>query len=90
MRWYQRTLGPLILAKDLSIKKVSTFELKEQNIIQSIEKLRSTFPNFVVFFFFGLFAFSKATPTAYGGSQPRGLIGAVAAKPTPEPQQRRI
>ena len=31
------------------------------------------------FFFFFLFAFSRAAPKAYGGSQARGLIGAVAA-----------
>ena len=30
-------------------------------------------------FFFCLFAFSWAAPAAYGGSQARGLIGAVAA-----------
>ena len=30
------------------------------------------------FFFFCLFAFSRAAPMAYGGSQARGLIGAVA------------
>ena len=29
--------------------------------------------------FFCLFAISRATPVAYGGSQARGLIGAVAA-----------
>ena len=29
--------------------------------------------------FFGLFAFSRAAPRAYGGSQARGLIGATAA-----------
>ena len=29
--------------------------------------------------FFGLFAFSRAAPAAHGGSQARGLIGAVAA-----------
>jgi len=34
---------------------------------------------FLFFFFFCLFAFSRAAPTAYGGSQARGLIGAVAA-----------
>ena len=28
---------------------------------------------------FGLFAFSRAAPAAYGGFQARGLIGAVAA-----------
>ena len=42
------------------------------------------------FFFFCLFVFSRAAPEAYGGSQARGWIGAVAAKPTPEPQQHGI
>ena len=32
----------------------------------------------LVLFFFGLFAFSRAAPMAYGGSQARGRIGAVA------------
>ena len=31
------------------------------------------------FFLFCLFAFSRAAPMAYGGSQTRGIIGAVAA-----------
>ena len=31
------------------------------------------------FFFFFFFVFSRATPAACGGSQARGLIGAVAA-----------
>ena len=31
------------------------------------------------FFFFWLFGFSRAAPVAYGGSQAKGLIGAVAA-----------
>ena len=31
------------------------------------------------YFFFCLFVYSRATPTAYGGSQARRLIGAVAA-----------
>ena len=34
---------------------------------------------FFFFFFFLLFTFSRADPTAYGGSQARGPIGAVAA-----------
>ena len=33
----------------------------------------------ILFFFFRLFAISRATSVAYGGSQARGLIGAVAA-----------
>ena len=39
-------------------------------------------PNFysILFhLFFYLFAFSRAVPEAYGGSQARGLIGAAAA-----------
>ena len=45
----------------------------------------SEFRNIIIFYFFNLFyfvlffAFSRATPTAYGGSQARDLIGAVAA-----------
>ena len=33
---------------------------------------------FIYLFIFVFFAFSWAAPTAYGGSQARGLIGAVA------------
>ena len=33
---------------------------------------------FIFLFLFLIFAFSRATPAAYGGSQGRGLIGAVA------------
>ena len=33
---------------------------------------------FFFFSFFGLFAFSRATSTAYGESQARGQIGAIA------------
>ena len=40
-------------------------------IIQPIKENMGHF-----FFFFGLF---RAAPTAYGGSQARGVIGAVAA-----------
>ena len=39
------------------------------------------------FFFFGLFAFSRAAPAAYGGSQARGLIGAIAASLRPQQLQ---
>ena len=38
-----------------------------------------------VFFFCLVFCPFTATPMAYGGSQARGLIGAVAAKLTPQP-----
>ena len=33
---------------------------------------------FIYLFFFWLFAFATASPAAYGGSQARGRIGAVA------------
>ena len=45
--------------------------------------------NFFFFLFFGLFAFSRAALAAYGGSQARGPIGAVATI-LPEPPQREI
>ena len=41
--------------------------------------LRSELLLTTFFFFFFFFAISWATPAAYGGSQGRGLIGAVAA-----------
>ena len=40
---------------------------------------RTAFLSFFSFFFFCLFAISWIAPTAYGGSQARGPIGAVAA-----------
>ena len=46
---------------------------------------------FLFFFSFCVFAVSRAAPAAYGGSQARGLIGAVATGlHTPQPQQRGI
>ena len=44
----------------------------------------------VILFLFFVFCLFRAAPVAYGGSQARGLIGAVAALPTPEPQQHGI
>ena len=44
--------------------------------VSRIEIARSQGHVFNFFFFF--FSFSKAAPMAYGGSQARGLIGAVA------------
>ena len=49
--------------------------------------------NWVLFFYFFIFVFSRAVPAAYGGSQARGLIEAIAAsnvgsephlRPTPQ------
>ena len=41
--------------------------------------LNVTFQDILLEFFFCLFAFSRAAPVAFGGSQARGLIRAVAA-----------
>ena len=49
------------------------------NVIWLGEALGRNFASKTFFFFFGLFAISWATPVAYGGSQARGRIGAVAA-----------
>ena len=40
--------------------------------------LLNSFNVFYLFIYFGLFAFSMATSEAYGGSQARDRIGAVA------------
>ena len=45
----------------------------------NLEKLGFPCKNNSFFFFFGLVAFSRATVVAYGGSQARDLIGAIAA-----------
>ena len=42
-----------------------------------------------LFFFFVCFAFSRATPTAFGSSQARGQIR-YSCQPTPQPQQCKI
>ena len=54
-------------------------------VIRIVLALKNGFFLFVCLF--GLFAFSRAAPRAYGGSQARGPIGAVAAGPVPQPQQ---
>ena len=43
--------------------------------------LHIKFLKILFYFIFCLFAFSRAAPAAYGGSQARGLIGAVASGP---------
>ena len=47
--------------------------------IALLKAVTYTFSDFIIFYSFGLFAFSRAAPVAHGGSQPRGLIGAAAA-----------
>ena len=42
------------------------------------------------FFFFFFFGLLRAIPTAYGGSQARGLNRSCSWWPTPQPQQRGI
>ena len=43
-----------------------------------------------IYLFFSLFAFSRATAMAYGGSQAMRQMGAVSRQPTPQPQQHGI
>ena len=47
------------------------------NKVKEVSSLQN-FPDSFFFFFFGLFAISLAAPSAYGGSQARGRIRAVA------------
>ena len=56
-------------------------EVLHQNLWDTPKAMLGWRVFFFVFFcfFFCLFAFSRATPAEYGGSQARGLIRAVAA-----------
>ena len=58
-------------------------------ILGSVDNVRRSVITLKFVFFFFL-VFSRAAPTAYGGSQAGGLIGAAATGLTPQPQQRRI
>ena len=46
--------------------------------LQSQVQVHTAFLSLFFFFFFGLFVFSRAAPSAYGGPQAKGQIGAVA------------
>ena len=48
------------------------------NQTSALRRTRLEWVSFLSLFFFGLFVFSRAVPAAYGGSQARGRIGAVA------------
>ena len=52
---------------------------KPQENVELQHQFLFFFSFFLFFFFFFFFAFSRAEPTAYGGSQARGPTGAVAA-----------
>ena len=59
------------------------FEVFSPSVLQINLQLSLPYPFLLLllllfFFFFHPFDFSRAAPTAYGGSQARGLIGAVA------------
>ena len=51
---------------------------------RTIDWLVYRFVQHHIFFFLSFCHFPRATPVAHGGSQARGLIGAVTNQPTPE------
>ena len=70
----------------MSIRQIKNFQRPNfiREIQGSMRKLHNDLTVSLLFFFFliflfCLFAFSRAAPVAYGGSQARGRIGAVAA-----------
>ena len=77
----------MALMQDVSVESEVVRERKERN--RSTWKLSILSAQFVVnpkllffflfYFIFCLFAFSRVSPSAYGGSQARSRIGAVAA-----------
>ena len=69
-----RILNPLSKARDRTQNLMVTSWIRFRCAMRGTAVL----PFLFFFFFFGLFAISWAAPTAYGGSQARGLNGAVA------------
>ena len=62
--------------EDRSEVPVETSDVSEMRFLTA-ETAKSVTRARMIFFFFGLFAFSWAAPEAYGGSQARSLIRAV-------------
>ena len=71
----------LILYKELGHHASCLFQASDMTLNKSFKISGSlTFLHLFLFiYFFVCFCLSRATPTACGGSQARGLIGAVAA-----------
>ena len=61
--------------------KTNSRWIKDLNISPDTIKLRGKHRQNNFFFFFGLFAFSRAAPVAYGGFQARDQIRAVVTGP---------
>ena len=96
--WINSMLCELYLNTNKIEQKKKERKLKHRNFVSMISifviekidnRVVSSKPVYSFFFFFLFLVFlpfSRAAPTAYGGSQARGPIGAVH-RPTPEPQQ---
>ena len=64
------------------LRELNTFEVKAifySHVNHSIKLASNNTKTLIDLFFFFFFVFFRATPTAYGGFQAMGPIGAVAA-----------
>ena len=77
--WQCQILKPLSEARDRTCILMDTSPVCYCRATTRTSFLAILF--YFIFLVFGLFAFSRAAPLAYGGSQARGLIGAVTAGP---------
>ena len=59
-------------------KKMTSHFLKSGLVTVTYKGENTAIERQIIFFFFVFLPFSRAAPAAYGGSQARGLIGAVA------------
>ena len=75
------TLANIMVYDTASIIKTEeeTYISMEHNLEPRDKPTQTCLADFFFFFFWVFLLFSTAVPTAYGGSQARGLIGAVAA-----------
>ena len=67
------------MKKKIKLKRENNQRKEEGREKWSASQVVLSLLQFYFFFFFCLFAFSRTTHAAYGGSQARGLIGAVDA-----------
>ena len=74
---HSQILNPLIKARDQTQNVMVPSRIRFCYITMGTPLFN--FIYLFIYLFFCLFAFSRATPSAYGGSQARGLITAVAA-----------
>ena len=86
----RRILNPLSKARDQNCVLMDANQIHFHWATTELWYTGTFFLKLFFIFIFCLFAFSRAAPAAYGGSQARGRIRSCSHLPIPQPQQRWI